>query len=157
MKLLFKQKLFSWFGSYDIFDEDNNTVFTVKGQFSWTHKLNVYDASGNHIATLQQKFLSFLPTFEIYIGGEYMGSVKKEFTFFKPKFVIDYKGWTVEGDFWEFDYTIYDFDKNYVARISKEFFKLADSYIINVNSPEDALPALMLVLAIDAEKCSRND
>ena len=32
MKLLFKQRLFSWFDSYDIYDEAGNTVYVVKGQ-----------------------------------------------------------------------------------------------------------------------------
>ena len=31
MKLLFKQRLFSWFDSYDIYDEAGNTVYVVKG------------------------------------------------------------------------------------------------------------------------------
>ena len=29
MKLLFKQRFFSWLDSYDIYDEAGNTVFTV--------------------------------------------------------------------------------------------------------------------------------
>lgn len=35
MKLLFKQRMFSWFDSYDIYDENENTVYVVKGQLSW--------------------------------------------------------------------------------------------------------------------------
>ena len=31
MKLLFRQRFFSWFDSYDIYDEDGNTVYVVKG------------------------------------------------------------------------------------------------------------------------------
>ena len=31
MKLLFRQRFFSWFDSYDIYDENENTVYTVKG------------------------------------------------------------------------------------------------------------------------------
>ena len=31
-----------------------------------------------------------------------------------------------------------------------------DTYVIDVERPEDALLALMVVLAIDAEKCSRD-
>ena len=42
-----------------------------------------------------------------------------------------------------------------IARISKELFNLTDTYSIEVNNSADALCALMLVLAIDAEKCSR--
>ena len=43
-----------------------------------------------------------------------------------------------------------------VARISKEVFRWTDTYVIEVANPLDALCVLMLVLAIDAEKCSRN-
>ena len=31
----FKQRMFSWFDSYDIYDEYGNTLFVVKGQLSW--------------------------------------------------------------------------------------------------------------------------
>lgn len=34
MKLLFRQRIFSWFDSYDIYDEWGNTVYTVRGQLS---------------------------------------------------------------------------------------------------------------------------
>ena len=34
MKLIFKQRLFSWFDSYDIYYEDGTTAYTVKGQLS---------------------------------------------------------------------------------------------------------------------------
>ena len=35
MKLLFKQRYFSWFDSYDIYDEAGSAVYVVKGQLSW--------------------------------------------------------------------------------------------------------------------------
>ena len=71
MKLLFKQRLFSWFDSYDIYDEAGNTVYVVKGQFSWGHKLAIYDAYGNEVGMVVQKVLTFLPKFEIYKNGSY--------------------------------------------------------------------------------------
>lgn len=46
MKLLFRQRFFSWFDSYDIYDENENTVYTVKGQLSWGHCLKIYDVAG---------------------------------------------------------------------------------------------------------------
>ena len=45
---------------------------------------------------------------------------------------------------------------NTVASISKELFNFTDTYTIDVHDPVDSLHALMVVLAIDAEKCSRN-
>ena len=66
MKLLFKQRLFSWFDSYDIYDEAGNSVYVVKGQLSWGHKLVIYDAYGNEVGMVVQKVLTFLPKFEIW-------------------------------------------------------------------------------------------
>lgn len=98
----------------------------------------------------------FSAKFEMYLGGEYVGSIQKEFTFFTPRFDIDCNGWQVEGSFLEWDYTVTEPCGALVARISKELLQWTDTYVIDVANPMDALCVLMLVLAIDAEKCSRN-
>ena len=104
MKLLFKQRFFSWFDSYDIYDETGKIRYTVKGQLSWGHCLKIFDAFGNEIGTVKERILTFLPKFEIYMQDQYIGCISKEFTFFKPKYNIDYNGWHVEGNFMEWDY-----------------------------------------------------
>lgn len=157
MKLLFKQRMFSWFDSYDIYDENGNVLYQVKGQLSWGHCLKIYDAYGRELGTVQEKIFTFLPKFEIYIDNQYRGCISKEFTFFKPRFQIDYNGWNMEGDWFEWDYQIQDAYGRHVADVSKELFRLTDTYVIDVADPENALEVLMLVLAIDAEKCSRNN
>lgn len=58
MRLLFKQRFFSWFDSYDIYDEDGNTVFTVEGKLAWGHCLHILNAMGDHIGTVQQRVLT---------------------------------------------------------------------------------------------------
>lgn len=63
MRLNFKQRFFSWLDSYDIYDEDGVTIFTVEGKLSWGHCLHINDAYGNHIGTLQEKIFTFLPQF----------------------------------------------------------------------------------------------
>jgi len=156
MRLLFKQRFFSWFDSYDIYDENENVVFTVEGKMSWGHCLHILNARGEHIATVKQKVLTFLPRFELYEGEEYVGCITKEFSFFKPSFSVDCNGWLVDGDFWEWDYNILDSDSSVVATVSKELFRMTDTYVIDVVNEEEALHALMVVLAIDAEKDSRN-
>ena len=157
MKLLFKQKMFSWFDSYDVYSESGTTLYTVKGQLSWGHCLKIFDNSGIEVGTVKQKILTFLPTFEIYIGDKYLGSIKREFAFFKPVYNIDFNGWHVEGNLFEWDYSIVDRNGKSVAAVSKELFNWTDTYTIDVLNPEEAVYALMLVIAIDAEKCSRDN
>lgn len=156
MKLLFKQRFFSWFDSYDIYDEAGDTVYTVKGQLSWGHCLKIFDRRDNEIGTVKERVLTWLPRFEIWLGSRYVGCISKEFTLFRPKYDIDYNGWHVEGNFMEWDYTIQNAAGRQIAAVSKELLRWTDTYVIDVADPQDALSALMLVLAIDAEKCSRS-
>ena len=156
MKLLFKQRFFSWFDSYDIYDTATGAVaFTVEGKLAWGHCLHILDPQGRHIATVKERVLTFLPKFELYIGDRHIGEIRKEFTLFRPAFALDFNGWRVQGSFLEWDYTIEDAAGRTVARISKELLHWTDTYTIDVPDAGDALCALMVVLAIDAEKCSR--
>ena len=59
------------------------------------------------------------------------------------------------GDFMGWEYEITDGQRQ-VAAISKELLHWTDTYVLDIAKPEDALYVLMFVLAIDAEKCSRN-
>ncbi len=156
MRLFFKQRLFSWFDSYDIYDENNNTVFTVKGKLDWGHRLEIYDRDERYLGRIKEKVLTFLPRFQMFIGEEYIGQITKEFTFFKPVFTLDCNGWEVRGDWLEWDYNVYDGGRQ-VMTASKQIFNWTDTYIIDVADPQDALLSLMIVLAIDAAKCSKNN
>lgn len=155
MKLLFKQKFFSWFDSYDIYDESGNTIYTVKGQLSWGHCLKIFDASGNELGVVREKILTLLPRFEIYEGNQMLGFISRELTLLKPKYHIDFNGWEVKGSWTEWNYTITDASGAEVATISKEIFHLMDTYVLDINNPADALYVLMFAVAMDAEKCTR--
>ena len=119
--------------------------------------LHILNAAGEHIGTVQQRVLTFLPKFELYIGEQYYGCICKEFTFFTPRFTLECSDWEVNGSFMEWDYTIDSASRGCIATITKELFHWTDTYVIDVADPQDALGALMVVLAIDAEKCSRNN
>lgn len=157
MKLIFKQRFFSWFDSYDIYSEQGEVLYTVKGQLAWGHCLKIFSPDGTEIGTVKQRVLTLLPQFELYLGDEYIGCIRKEFSFLKPQFTIDYNGWDVTGDWLEWDYQILDTAGKTIASISKELLNWTDTYVIDVLDSRDALGALMLVLAIDAEKCSRSN
>lgn len=157
MKLLFKQRLFSWFDSYDIYDESGDTAYTVKGKLNWGHRLEIYDRFGNHVGTVLEKILTFLPKFEFYVNDQLIGEIRKEFTFLKPKFTLDCNGWTVDGDWLEWDYIVNDPGGRQVMRAEKEVFHFTDTYVMDIAQEEDALLCLMIVLAIDAAKCSQGN
>ena len=153
MKLLIKQRVFSWTDSYDVYDEAGNAKYFVKAEFlALGHHLHVYDQSGREIGIIHQKLLTFLPAFEIEVGGRTIGTIQKQFAFFKPKYEIDYNGWRVEGDFLGWDYDVYS-GCSAVIHISKELLHWGDTYVIDFKNPADELDGLLLVIAIDAANC----
>ena len=138
MRLLFKQRFLSWFDSYDIYDEEGRTAYTVEGKLSWGHRLEIYGPAGDHLGTVKEEVLTLLPRFALYAGEEYLGCIRKEFALFHPRFTLDCNGW--EG--------------RTVMAASKELLHWTDTYVLDIARPEDALLCLMIVLAIDAAKCS---
>lgn len=155
MKLLFKQRIFSWLDSYDIYNENEETVFSVQGVISFGHRLVISDGQGNEVGEIKEKVFSLLHTFDLYEGENYLGQMKKEFTFFTPIYGIAELGWEIKGDIFEFDYEIKS-GGEVVAVVSKEIFNFSDTYAIDIAPNINPLHVLMAVLAIDAEKCSNN-
>ena len=155
MKLLFQQRLFSWFDSYDVYDENQNTVFTVKGVMALKHCFQVCDAGGNEVGMIREKVLTFFrPQFDLVIDGAEAGSIIKEFSFFTPKFTLEFRNWEVQGDWRQWNYQIQS-PEGAVAVITKQIFNWTDTYEIDIPDPKHALEALMVVIAIDAVKCTR--
>lgn len=155
MKMLFKQRLFSWFDSYDIYNEEGEAIYEVQGQLAWGHCLQIYDKSGNHLGTVKERLLTLMPSFDLYEKEQYIGQVNKEFTFFIPKFHLECGDWEVSGDILEWDYQVMDSATSMVASIQKRIFNLTDTYELEVFRSENALHVLMIALAIDAAKGSR--
>lgn len=157
MRLLIKQRVFSWTDSYDVYDENGNQKYYVKAEFlSLGHQLHVYDVYNNEIGVIHEKLLTFLPKFEIEVGGRTKGLIQKQFSLFIPKYEIDYNGWHVEGDFLGWDYDVYNGSSS-IIHISKKLLHWGDTYVIDFNDPTDELDGLLLVIAIDAANCSQNN
>lgn len=157
MKLLIKQRVFSWTDAYDIYDEFGNAKYFVKAEFlALGHQLHVYDASQREIGKIQQRILSFLPTFDIETADGIQGSVQKKFTIFHPEYEVNYNGYRVEGDLLGWEYDVYQ-GSSVVMHISKELLNWGDTYIIDILNPRDEILGLMLVIAIDAANCSKKN
>lgn len=154
MRLLIKQRVFSWTDSYDVYDENENRKYFVKAEFlSLGHQLHVYDAAGNEVGAVKQRLLTLLPAFDIEVNGVERGSIQKKFSFLQPKYEVDFNGWRAEGDFFGWDYDVYAGCSSAI-HISKELFHWGDTYVIDFANPEDELMGLLLVIAIDAANCS---
>lgn len=157
MKLLIKQRVFSWTDTYDVYDENGNVKYFVRAEFlALGHRLHVYDVSQHEVGVIRQKLMVLLPTFEIEVGGVVRGRIEKQFTLFRPKYEVDFNGWRAEGDFLGWDYDVYA-GCSAVIHISKQLFHWGDTYVIDFVNPADELMGLLLVIAIDAANCTNGN
>lgn len=156
MRLLIRQRVFSWTDSYDVYDEEENVRYFVKAEFfSLGHKIHVYDAYENEVGMIQERLMSFLPAFEIEIGGRVLGTIKKKFSLFQSRYEVECSGWRIEGDLMDWNYDVYDGDQ-IAVQITKKWLSWGDTYVLDIFHPKDELLALLLVIAIDAANCERN-
>ena len=156
MRLTFKQKALSLLDSYEVFDDKENVVYTVKGKFALGKSFEVYDRNGRMVGAIKQKLMVLMPQFDIYQDDIYVGSIKRKFAFGKQDFSIEYKDWHVNGDYFGREYNVVDSKARIIARIAKMRFQWTDTYVLDTRDDNDALAVLMLVIAIDADKDNRD-
>ncbi|MGL4737588.1 MAG: LURP-one-related/scramblase family protein [Cellulosilyticaceae bacterium] len=157
MRLYIKQRVFSFNDSFVVKDEAGQDRYYVEGEmFSFGHKLHVMDASRREVAFIKQRVMTFMPKFEITVEGKVVGELIKRMTFFRPSYFIEGSNLSLEGDFFDHDYTL-ERGGRPVMHIYKEWFTWGDSYVLDIADPADELISLAIVLAIDCEMCSRNN
>ena len=89
------------------------------------------------------------------MDGVERAEIVKRFTFFFEKYEIEGLDWTIEGDFWAHEYSLYDGDRN-IMNIHKEWFTWGDSYELDILDPDYELISLGIVLAIDTAMAAAN-
>ena len=145
--------MLSWGDDFTIKNADGQDVFYVDGKaLSFGDKLSFKNNDGKELAFIDQKLLSFGPQYEIIRGGETVAVVKKHlFTLFRAKFTVDVPGpddLEARGNFLHHEYT-FERGGREVARVSKKWFSLADTYAVDIDDGEDDVLILAAAVVID--------
>ena len=153
MRYMMRERILSWGDDFTIKDADGKEAFHVDGKvFSFGDKLTFKDSSGTEVLRINQKLLSFGPLYEIIRGGETVAVVKKHlFTLFRARFTVDVPGpddLEARGNFLDHEYTFTRHERE-IARVSKKFFSLADTYAIDIDEGEDNVLMLAAAVVID--------
>lgn len=159
MKYQMSQKLFCLGDDYAIKDEDGREAFYVDGKvFTLRKTLSFLDPQGREVAKIVKRLLSFGPAYDVYRDGREVATVKKQlFTLFRCKFTIDVPGpndYEAVGSFIDHDYR-FERGGRTVAWVSKKWFRLTDTYGVEVQDGEDA--ALILASAVVIDLCCHED
>lgn len=153
MRYIMRERILSWGDDFTIKDAEGHDAFYVDGKvFSFGHKLTFKDMAGRELATIDQKLLGFGPQYEIVRGGETVAVVKKHlFTLLRAKFTVDVPGpgdLEATGNFLDHEYAFERAGRE-IARVSKRWVSLADTYAIDVADGEDAVLILAAAVVID--------
>lgn len=156
MKLYMKQKVFSLRQNFDIYDENQVSIFKVESKLiSLGRQSTIYDSqTQKELAFVKQKLMALSTTVDVFINDQQVTRIKQRFlTLFKPKFDIQNLGWTIEGDFWGYNYTIRDHEGDVVATIRKKILSWSDTYEFDINENEaDLILVMAVIIAVDIAK-----
>ena len=133
-------------------DEAGQKAFLVDGKAmrvrdTWILK----DAAGNDVAEIKEKKLSVRDKIKIHVG-EREATVKKELVSIRDKFHVDMPGdkdLTVKGNLVDHEYKI-ERDGEKIAEVSKKWFRVRDTYGIEVEPGVDPVMMIAITVAVDA-------
>ncbi len=153
MRYLMRERILSWGDDFTIKDADGREAFYVDGKvFSFGDKLAIRDRSGNEVALIDQKLLSIGPQYEIIRGGNVVAVVKKHlFPLLRARFTVDVPGpddLEARGNFLDHEYS-FERGRREVARVSKKWFSLSDTYAVDIDEGQDDVLILASAVVID--------
>ena len=116
------------------------------------------DASGEELSKIQEKKLRIRDTMEIERGGETVATVKKALiTPLRDRFSIEVEGGDdleAKGNIVDHEYKI-ERDGDKVAEVSKRWFRVRDTYGIEIAPGQD--DALILAVTVCIDQMSRGE
>jgi uncharacterized protein YxjI len=153
MRYVMREKILSWGDDFTIRDADGRDAYKVDGKvFSFGDKLSFQDMQGREVARIEQKLLSLGPQYEIIRGDATVAVVKKHlFTLLRARFTVDVPGpddLEASGNFLDHDYR-FERGGRVVARASKKWVSLTDTYAIDIDEGEDEVLILASAVVID--------
>jgi uncharacterized protein YxjI len=147
-----REKLLSIGDDYWIENDAGQRAFKVNGKaFRLRDTWVLEDPSGREVATIRERKLSIRNAITIELGGR-KATVKKALVGIRDRFhveVEDGDDLKVHGNIVDHEYEI-ERDGRTIATISKKWFRVRDSYGVEVNSPADVPLALGVTVAVDA-------
>ncbi len=153
MRFVLRDKIFGIGGDLTITDDHGREVYFVDGKLiSLGRRLEIKDPSRrNVLAVIQQRLVALLPTYEIHLPDRVNVTISKRISLLTDRLKIDVPGpgdLDVHGDFFHHEYTISRHGQE-IARVSKRWVSLVDSYGVEVDEGEDALLILACAVVID--------
>ena len=152
-----REKLFAIGDDFWIETEDGQRAFKVDGKALRIRKTFILeDPSGNELFKIQEKKLHIRDTMEVERDGETVATIKKALvTPLRDRFAIEVEGGgelSAKGNIVDHEYEI-ERDGDKVAEVSKRWFRVRDTYGIEIVPGEN--DALILAATVCIDEMSR--
>jgi uncharacterized protein YxjI len=148
-----RQRMLSIGDDYWIEDGDGHRAFRVNGKALRLRQTFVLeDAQGNEVAKIQERKLSIRDKMAIERGGDSLATVHKALVGMRDRFSIDLEGGgelRARGNFVDHEYEI-DREGRPVANVSKRWFRVRDTYGVEIQPGEDDALVLAIAVCVDA-------
>jgi uncharacterized protein YxjI len=153
-----REKLFAIGDDFWIETEDGERAFKVDGKaVRFRDTLVVEGPAGEELFKIQEKKLSVRDKMEIEAGGRTVATVKKALVSpLRDRFSIELESGgelTAKGNVVDHEYKI-ERDGEKVAEVSKKWFRIRDTYGIEVAPSEE--PALILATAVCIDRMAHD-
>jgi len=154
MRYLVQERIFSFTTDFWIEDENGNRVFFVDGRaLSLRETFELRDASGQLRALIRKKMFAMRDTMEIEDGSGVIAKVRPAFfSPFKHRYEIDLADGSqlqAEGNFADKDWAVLTENNQLVARISRQWFRIRDTYGVEVAPGADDAVMIAIAVCID--------
>jgi uncharacterized protein YxjI len=150
-----RQKMISIGDDYWIEDESGEKIYRVDGKALRVRStLDLEDAHGTTLCRIQARVLNIRDTMEIEDpDGNRLAVVRKALVSpLRERWKVDREGgedWTVQGNIVDHEYEI-EADGRKIAEISKKWFRVRDTYGVEVAPDLEPVLILAVTVAVDA-------
>ena len=148
-----RQSLISIGDDYWIENGAGQRAFKVDGKaFRIRKTLVIEDPAGREVATLKEKLVSVRDVMTIERGGQVLATVKKAlFTPLRERFEVEAANgvkYDVKGNITDHQYE-FERDGQQVASVSMKWFRIRDTYGVEIGPNEDVALVLATTVALD--------
>jgi uncharacterized protein YxjI len=154
MRYLAREKLFSFTADFWIEDELGGQAFLVDGSGPFSREaFTLRDVEGGLRALIRRKAFAWRETLRIEDGsGMIVASVRPAFALFKQRYQItlaDGSQLEAAGNFTGKDFEIRGLDGQAYGRMSRERWRMRDTYWVDVPDGQDAALIISIAICID--------
>ncbi|MFM7427524.1 MAG: LURP-one-related/scramblase family protein [Elainella sp.] len=149
-----RQKLISIGDDFWIENDRGERVFKVDGKMLRVRDTLFFeDPQGNRLCKLQQKLLTIRDTMTVESdNGESLATIKKALISpIRDRWTVkvgDVPDLAVKGNILDFEYEIDDGDRK-IAEVSKKWFRIRDTYGVQIEPSQNDILILAVTVAID--------